>query len=367
MEGPQFSTKAESNLYRSWGMDVIGMTNLQEAKLAREAELCYATVAMVTDYDCWHPEHDAVTVEQIIAVLNQNAENACNVVREAVAAMPRERTCKCGSALAMAIITAREAIPAHNPRALEADHRQICRRSGGRSERKGGSIAMSILVVGSVAFDTLKTAYGERREDSGRFGNLFFAGGQLFHQGARGRRSGRGFHRRARRGDEGARHRHHRHRARSGKTFHWGGEYGENLNEAKTNFTDLNVFQNFRPRIPEQYADTSFLFLANIDPALQLEVRRQMPKVKLVGGDTMNLWINISRPQLNATLKEVDILLINDGEAKLLAAESSLPKAARKVLEMGPRALVIKHGEYGATIFFRDGIAAPVSRAGAAD
>ena len=112
MEGPQFSTKAESNLYRSWGMDVIGMTNLQEAKLAREAELCYATIAMVTDYDCWHPEHDSVTVEKIIAVLNQNAENACNVVRETVAAMPRERGCKCGSALATAIITAREAIPA---------------------------------------------------------------------------------------------------------------------------------------------------------------------------------------------------------------------------------------------------------------
>jgi 5'-methylthioadenosine phosphorylase len=111
MEGPAFSTKAESNIYRSWGMDVIGMTNLQEAKLAREAEICYATLAMVTDYDCWHPEHDAVTVEKIIAVLNQNAENACNVVREAVAAMPRERTCKCGSALATAIITAREAMP----------------------------------------------------------------------------------------------------------------------------------------------------------------------------------------------------------------------------------------------------------------
>ncbi|HEX8924244.1 MAG TPA: S-methyl-5'-thioadenosine phosphorylase, partial [Terriglobales bacterium] len=98
MEGPQFSTKAESNLYRSWGMDVIGMTNLQEAKLAREAELCYATVAMVTDYDCWHPDHDHVTVEQIIAVLTKNAENACNVVREAVLAMPKERKCNCGSA-----------------------------------------------------------------------------------------------------------------------------------------------------------------------------------------------------------------------------------------------------------------------------
>jgi 5'-methylthioadenosine phosphorylase len=111
MEGPQFSTKAESNLYRSWGMDVIGMTNLQEAKLAREAELCYVTVAMATDYDCWHPHHDSVTVDQIIAVLTKNAENACNVVREAVAAMPKERNCKCGSALAHAIITDRAKIP----------------------------------------------------------------------------------------------------------------------------------------------------------------------------------------------------------------------------------------------------------------
>jgi 5'-methylthioadenosine phosphorylase len=111
MEGPQFSTKAESNLYRSWGMDVIGMTNLQEAKLAREAEICYATVAMVTDYDCWHPHHDSVTMEQIVAVLLKNAENACNVVREAVAEMPRERSCKCGSALAHAIVTDRDKIP----------------------------------------------------------------------------------------------------------------------------------------------------------------------------------------------------------------------------------------------------------------
>ena len=91
MEGPQFSTKAESNLYRSWGADVIGMTNLQEAKLAREAEICYATVAMVTDYDCWREGHDAVTIEEIVAVLHKNADNACKVVKAAVAAMPRER------------------------------------------------------------------------------------------------------------------------------------------------------------------------------------------------------------------------------------------------------------------------------------
>ena len=111
MEGPAFSTKAESNVYRSWGMDVVGMTNLQEAKLAREAEICYVTAAMVTDYDCWHPEHDAVTVNDIIANLVKNAENACKVVAAAVAAMPRERTCKCGSALAHAIITDRTLVP----------------------------------------------------------------------------------------------------------------------------------------------------------------------------------------------------------------------------------------------------------------
>ena len=111
MEGPQFSTRAESNLYRSWGADVIGMTNLQEAKLAREAEICYATVAMVTDYDCWRAGHDDVTVEQIIKVLHTNAGNAATVVKQAVARVPRERKCSCGSALATAILTDRSTIP----------------------------------------------------------------------------------------------------------------------------------------------------------------------------------------------------------------------------------------------------------------
>jgi len=112
MEGPAFSTKAESSTYRAWGMDVIGMTNLQEAKLAREAEICYATMAMVTDYDCWHPEHDAVTVNQIIEYLNRNSEHAQSVIRQAVREMPRERACKCGSALSHALITDRKKIPA---------------------------------------------------------------------------------------------------------------------------------------------------------------------------------------------------------------------------------------------------------------
>src|SRR5581483_9711542 len=118
MEGPQFSTKAESNIYRSWGMDVIGMTNLQEAKLAREAEICYVTVAMVTDYDCWHPHHDSVTVDQIIGVLLKNAENACSVIRQTVAAMPASPSCKCASSLAHAIITDRNKVPTETRKKL---------------------------------------------------------------------------------------------------------------------------------------------------------------------------------------------------------------------------------------------------------
>jgi 5'-methylthioadenosine phosphorylase len=118
MEGPAFSTKAESMVYRSWGMDVIGMTNLQEAKLAREAEICYVTIAMVTDYDCWHPEHDAVTVNEIVAHLVKNAENACKVVAEAVAKMPSARGCQCGSALSHAILTDRKLVPETTRRKL---------------------------------------------------------------------------------------------------------------------------------------------------------------------------------------------------------------------------------------------------------
>src|SRR5262245_55405707 len=111
MEGPQFSTLAESRLYRSWGADIIGMTNLQEAKLAREAEICYSTIALVTDYDCWHPDHDAVTVDMVVATLLQNAKTAQQLIAEAVEKLPSDRPCSCGRALQSAIITRPEAIP----------------------------------------------------------------------------------------------------------------------------------------------------------------------------------------------------------------------------------------------------------------
>jgi 5'-methylthioadenosine phosphorylase len=111
MEGPQFSTLAESKLYRSWGMDIIGMTNLQEAKLAREAEICYATIALVTDYDCWHPDHDSVTVDMIIQNLVANAKTAQAVIADAVSRLPYNRTCECANALQHAILTRPEAVP----------------------------------------------------------------------------------------------------------------------------------------------------------------------------------------------------------------------------------------------------------------
>ena len=120
MEGPQFSTLAEANMHRQLHFEVVGMTNATEAKLAREAELCYSTIAMITDYDCWHPEHESVTASQIIALLNQNAENAQRVLREAVRALPADRSCKCGSALQHALVTDMKLVPPATKRRLAA-------------------------------------------------------------------------------------------------------------------------------------------------------------------------------------------------------------------------------------------------------
>jgi sugar/nucleoside kinase (ribokinase family) len=214
---------------------------------------------------------------------------------------------------------------------------------------------MSILVVGSVAFDTLKTPFGERQKILGGAATYFSLSASYFTKVRVVGIVGEDFtsEHEAVLKDRGIDTRGIEHA--SGKTFHWGGEYGENVNEAQTRFTDLNVFENFVPKIPHAYEDSKFLFLANIQPELQLDVRRKMPHVALVGGDTMNLWINIKRAELLETLKQVNILLINDGEAKLLAGDSSLVRAAHKILTMGPHALVLKHGEYGATIFFADG------------
>ena len=132
MEGPQFSSRAESELYRSWNCDVIGMTNMPEAKLAREAEICYASIAMVTDYDCWHPDHDAVTVDQIIRVLNANAGHARSLVKDAVPRLSRDAkrlSCSCQSALEFALITAPEARDPELLARLDAVAGRVLRRS----------------------------------------------------------------------------------------------------------------------------------------------------------------------------------------------------------------------------------------------
>jgi sugar/nucleoside kinase (ribokinase family) len=214
---------------------------------------------------------------------------------------------------------------------------------------------MSILAVGSVAFDNIATPSGKAENVLGGSATYFSLAASYFTEVRVVAVVGEDFtaeHENVlkKRGVDtrGIEH-------AKGKTFRWGGQYLDNLNEAKTDFTELNVFERFQPRIPAEYRDSSVLFLGNIHPSLQAAVRIEMPNVNLTGGDTMNFWIQGANSELRETLRLVNILLINDGEAKMLANEPSLPRAARKVLAMGPQALVIKHGEYGATIFFREG------------
>ncbi|BDC48092.1 sugar kinase [Bryobacterales bacterium F-183] len=139
-----------------------------------------------------------------------------------------------------------------------------------------------------------------------------------------------------------------------GKCFFWSGVYSKDMNDRETLVTDLNVFADFQPKLPASYKTQPYLMLGNILPALQRDVRAQMPGARFVGGDTMNFWITGQREELLATIKEWDFLLINDGEARLLSGEYNLRKAAAKIHEMGPQTLVIKRGEYGAILFRRD-------------
>jgi sugar/nucleoside kinase (ribokinase family) len=214
---------------------------------------------------------------------------------------------------------------------------------------------MAITVVGSVAFDSIETPAGRRERCLGGAATYFSLAASFFTDVRVIAVVGEDFGRRqeavfqARNIDtRGIEH-------TAGKSFFWEGSYLENLNEAKTHNTELNVFASFEPKIPEAYRDSQFLFLANIDPVLQRRVREQMPDVKLVAGDTMNYWINDHRAALLEVLKGLDILLINDTEARVLGGNKNLVQAARAVMAMGPRLLVIKHGEYGSTLFHRAG------------
>ncbi len=211
---------------------------------------------------------------------------------------------------------------------------------------------MSILVVGSVAFDTLTTPTGEANKILGGAATYFSLAASYFTDVRVVGVVGTDFSPEneavlTRRGIDTAGIEH-----ADGLSFHWTGSYTGAMNEATTLGTDLNVFATFSPKIPDSYMSSDFLFLANIDPVLQLQVRQQMPHVKLVCGDTMNYWISAHTDNLKKVLRELDVLLINDGEARQLSGESNLVRAAEAVLALGPKSLVIKHGEYGATAFF---------------
>ena len=211
---------------------------------------------------------------------------------------------------------------------------------------------MAILVVGSVAFDTLETPSGKRERVLGGAATHFALAASFFTEvrvvGVVGEDFGPKQERVLTekgvdtRGIERA----------PGKSFHWTGNYLSDLNEATTLATDLNVFASFEPKIPEAYLDSEYLFLANIDPVLQLRVRKAMPNVKMVAGDTMNYWINAHRENLLPVLRELDVLIINDKETRLLTGETNGLKAAQGVLAMGPKSLVVKYGEHGSGAFF---------------
>jgi len=210
---------------------------------------------------------------------------------------------------------------------------------------------MDILVIGSVAFDSVETPFGCGDDFLGGSATYFstsasfFTGVQLvavvgedFPEEPRQFLSSRGVDLTGL-------------QTRPGKTFRWKGRYGYDLNEAQTLETHLNVFETFHPELPESYRQAKFVFLANIDPELQLEVLQQVEKPKLIACDTMNFWIDGKRDALIRTLGHVDILVINEAEVRQLADEANLVKASRAVLAMGPKTLVVKRGEYGVLVF----------------
>ena len=210
---------------------------------------------------------------------------------------------------------------------------------------------MSLLVVGSVAFDSVKTPFGEVDDVLGGSATYFSTAASYFADVAVVAVVGDDFpdkhlkFLKSRKIDiEGI-------EKREGKTFRWKGEYGYELNEAKTLDTQLNVFQSFSPKLPESYKEKKVVFLANIDPDLQRDVLGQVNNPSLIACDTMNFWIEGKRESLLSTLRLVDILLINDGEARELSNEPNLVRAARKILSFGPKTLIIKRGEYGALMF----------------
>ncbi|RMF66582.1 MAG: sugar kinase [Calditrichaeota bacterium] len=213
---------------------------------------------------------------------------------------------------------------------------------------------MSILVVGSVALDTVETPFGTAEDALGGSAIYFSAAASYFAPVRVVAVVGEDF-------DHGQLEFLQRREVdlrglevRPGKTFRWGGEYGYDLNSRETKFTHLNVFEQFDPVIPEVYRDSEFVFLANINPELQLKVLQQIDAPQLVALDTMNYWIEGSLPALHELLLAVDVLIINDSEARQLAQEPNLVKASRIIQDMGPNIIIIKKGEHGALMISED-------------
>jgi sugar/nucleoside kinase (ribokinase family) len=214
----------------------------------------------------------------------------------------------------------------------------------------------SILVVGSVALDSVKTPFGEVDDVLGGSATYFSVAASFFSPVRLVAVVGRDFT------DElGAPFIRHNIDTTGlvhadGDTFRWKGEYGFDLNEARTLDTKLNVFESFKPQIPASYKKSEYVFLGNIDPELQLEVLNQIDQPRIVACDTMNFWIDGKLDSLKKTLSKVDILLINDGETRMLADEPNLVRAANKIRAMGPRILIVKRGEYGVLMFNEDSV-----------
>lgn len=212
-----------------------------------------------------------------------------------------------------------------------------------------------ILVVGSLAYDTISTPVGKVDRALGGSANYFSLAASLFSDVRVVGVVGEDYDQKdlemltSRRVDVRGLQK------KEGKTFHWTGEYKGDMNEAITLATDLNVFEHFNPEIPAEYKNSSHVFLANIDPVLQLRVLEQIERPKLVGSDTMNFWINSKLPELKKVLSKVDVLLINEGEADLISNKTNAIAAAQEILNLGPKAVVIKRGEYGFVLYTKEG------------
>ena len=215
---------------------------------------------------------------------------------------------------------------------------------------------MPVLVVGSVAFDSLKTPYGEAHNIVGGAATYFSVTASYFAPVNVVAVIGEDFGTEQLKVFEGRRIDTSGLERAEGRTFRWSGEYSGDMNEAWTLDTQLNVFEQFAPKLPAKYLDSDFVFLANIQPGLQLKVREQLPKAKLVGLDTMNYWIQGTPEELRRTLSRVDMLILNEIEARMLAGVDNLRRAATAIRKLGPSTVVVKRGEYGACLFQDDTI-----------